>query len=100
MGTIAKELEKQYEGKIIAKSDYVSKPGENGYRAIHYIIEIDGRMVEIQTSTTSLRTADLATHDTVYKQEFPVSTEAAQELSTAADRIMYLECLKLKNGAQ
>lgn len=98
MGTIAKELEKQYEGKIIAKSDYVSKPGENGYRAIHYIIEIDGRMVEIQTSTTSLRVADLATHDTVYKAEFPVSPETSQELSTAADRIMFLECLKLKNS--
>ncbi len=96
MGEVARKLEEHYEGKIVAKSDYVSEPGENGYRAIHYIIDIGGRMAEIQTSTTSLRAADLATHDTVYKQEFPVSPETAQELSTAADRIMFLECLKEK----
>lgn len=96
MGEVAKRLEKMYEGKIVAKSDYVSQPGENGYRAIHYIIDIGGRMAEIQTSTHDLRMADLATHDTVYKAEFPVSPEASKELSTAADRIMYLECLKAK----
>ncbi len=96
MGEVAKRLEKEYEGKIIAKSDYVSKPGDNGYRAIHYIIDIGGRMAEIQTSTQSLRTADLATHDTVYKAEFPVTPETSKELSSAADRIMFLECLKAK----
>lgn len=96
LGEVAKALEKKYEGKIVAKSDYVTNPGANGYRALHYTVDIDGRMTEIQASTTSLRTADLATHDTVYKQEFPVSPEAAQELAGAADRIMFLECLKLK----
>jgi hypothetical protein len=98
MGKVASALEKQFEGKIVAKSDYVSEPGENGYRAIHYIIDIGGRMAEIQTSTTSLRMADLVTHDTVYKKEFPVSKETSQELSTAADRIMFLECLKTKGS--
>lgn len=96
MGQVAERLEKLYDGKIIAKSDYVSKPGDNGYRAIHYIIDIGGRMAEIQTSTQSLRTADLATHDTVYKAEFPVTPETSKELSSAADRIMFLECLKAK----
>ena len=99
MGEVATRLEKLYEGKIVAKSDYVSKPGDNGYRAIHYIIDIGGRMAEIQTSTQSLRTADLATHDTVYKAEFPVSPETSKELSTAADRIMFLECLKATKGS-
>ena len=98
MGKIASALEKQFEGKIVAKSDYVSEPGDNGYRAIHYTIDIGGRMAEIQTSTTSLRVADLVTHDTVYKNEFPVSKETSQELSTAADRIMFLECLKTKGS--
>lgn len=96
MGKVAERLEKQYEGKIIAKSDYVSQPGANGYRAIHYIVDIGGRMAEIQTSTQSLRLADLATHDTIYKTEFPVSPEAAAALSTAADRIMFLECCKVQ----
>lgn len=96
MGEVAKALEEKYKGNIVAKSDYVSDPGANGYRAIHYIIDIGGRMAEIQTSTTSLRAADLATHDTVYKPEFPVTPQTAQELSTAADRIMFLECLKTK----
>lgn len=96
LGEVAKSLESKYKDKIVAKSDYVSNPGDNGYRALHYIVDINGRMVEIQASTTSLRAADLATHDTVYKPEFPVSPETAKELSTAADRIMYLECLKLK----
>lgn len=99
MGEVATRLEKLYEGKIVAKSDYVTNPGDNGYRAIHYIIDIGGRMAEIQTSTQSLRTADLATHDTVYKAEFPVSPESSKELSTAADRIMFLECLKATKGS-
>lgn len=96
MGDVAKAIEQRFDGKIVAKSDYVSQPGDNGYRALHYIVDIGGRMAEIQTSTTSLRAADLATHDTVYKPEFPVSQETAKELSTAADRIMFLECLKTK----
>lgn len=98
LGEVAKGLESKYKDKIVAKSDYVSTPGDNGYRALHYIVDINGRMVEIQASTTSLRAADLATHDTVYKPEFPVSPETAKELSTAADRIMFLECLKLKES--
>lgn len=98
LGVVAKGLEEKYKDNIVAKSDYVSTPGANGYRAIHYTVDINGRMVEIQASTTSLRAADLATHDTVYKPEFPVSPETAQELATAADRIMYVECLKLKES--
>jgi hypothetical protein len=99
MGEVANRLEKLYKGKIVAKSDYVSKPGANGYRAIHYIIDIGGRMAEIQTSTHNLRAADLATHDTVYKEEFPVTPETSKELSTAADRIMFLECLKASGSS-
>lgn len=98
MGDVARAIEEKYDGNIVAKSDYVSEPGENGYRALHYIVDIGGRMAEIQTSTTNLRAADLATHDTVYKPEFPVSSETAKELSTAADRIMFLECLKVKES--
>lgn len=94
MGEVARRLEKLYEGKIVAKSDYVSQPGDNGYRAIHYTVDMGGRMVEIQTSTHSLRTADLVTHDTVYKAEFPVSPETSKELQSVADRIMFLESLK------
>ncbi|MFA7482255.1 MAG: hypothetical protein WC314_17240 [Vulcanimicrobiota bacterium] len=99
MATVTSSLEAKYGDQIVAKSDYVSNPGANGYRAIHYTVNIDGRMVEIQASTTALRTADLATHDTIYKPEFPVSPQTAQELSTAADRIMFLECLKLKESS-
>lgn len=93
VGSVAHTLEKGFEGKVVAKSDYISNPRDNGYRALHYIVDLGDRMAEIQVTTHSLRKADLATHDTVYKREVPVSEPGAQELSRTADRMMFLECM-------
>lgn len=94
VGSAAHKLEKQYEGKIVARADYLSDPGENGYRALHYIVDMGDRMAEIQLTTHKLRATDLATHDTVYKELVPVADETKEKLAGAADRAMYVECLQ------
>ncbi|MCW5866251.1 MAG: hypothetical protein KIS61_03210 [Candidatus Eremiobacteraeota bacterium] len=98
MGEAAHKLEKHYEGKIVAKDDYVSQPGALGYRALHYIVDLGDRMAEIQLSTHDLRATDLATHDTLYKPEFPIDAETAEKLSGSADRVMEAESFRYRTG--
>ena len=93
LSNVTYKLEEQFADKIVARCDYISNPGENGYRAIHYIVDLGDRMAEIQVTTHKLRAADLATHDTVYKPDIPIPKETSEKVASAADRIMYLECL-------
>ncbi len=93
LSNITYKLEEQFGDKLVARCDYISNPGENGYRAIHYIVDLGDRMAEIQVTTHKLRAADLATHDTVYKPDIPIPKETSEKVASAADRIMYLECL-------
>ncbi|MFN8609574.1 MAG: hypothetical protein U0931_18690 [Vulcanimicrobiota bacterium] len=93
LSQITYKLEEQFGDKMVARCDYISNPGENGYRAIHYIVDLGDRMAEIQVTTHKLRAADLATHDTVYKPDIPIPKETSEKIATAADRIMFLECL-------
>lgn len=93
LSNITYKLEEQFGDKLVARCDYLTNPGENGYRAIHYIVDLGDRMAEIQVTTHKLRAADLATHDTVYKPDIPIPKATSEKIATAADRIMYLECL-------
>lgn len=93
LSNVTYKLEEQFGDKIVARCDYITNPGENGYRAIHYIVDLGDRMAEIQVTTHKLRAADLATHDTVYKPDIPIPKETSEKVASAADRIMYLECL-------
>jgi len=93
LSAITHRLEEQFGDQLVARCDYISNPGENGYRAIHYIVDLGDRMAEIQVTTHKLRAADLATHDTVYKPDIPISKETTEKIASAADRIMFLECL-------
>ncbi|MBS2033899.1 hypothetical protein JST97_02875 [bacterium] len=91
LGDAAHLLEKRYQGKIVAKDDYLSRPGALGYRALHYVVDLGDRMGEIQLSTQDLRATDLATHDTLYKPNFQVDESTAEKLRGAADRVMDAE---------
>ena len=93
LSQVAHSLEKSLGGKVVGRNDYISNPGDNGYRALHYIVDLGDRMAEIQVTTHKLRAADLATHDTVYKTDIPIPKESTEKLSSAANRIMFLECL-------
>lgn len=93
LSSVTYKLEEQFGDNIVARCDYITNPGENGYRAIHYIVDLGDRMAEIQVTTHKLRAADLATHDTVYKPDIPIPKETSEKVASAADRIMYLECL-------
>ena len=94
LGKVAHKIEQMYRDKIVAKSDYLSEPGVNGYRALHYTVDLGDRMAEIQMTTVLLRATDLATHDTLYKPQIPLEEADAAMLSTAADRAMFHECVK------
>jgi len=95
LGNVARSLEKMYDGKVVAKNDYLSEPGENSYRALHFIVDMGDRMAEIQITTHRLRACDQASHDTVYKPMIPVTEKTKEMLSTAGDRAMFVECLEL-----
>lgn len=94
MGKMAHKLEHLYADKIVAKKDMLSEPGANGYRALHYTVDLGDRMAEIQLTTQLLRATDLATHDTLYKPQIPLAEEESQMLATAADRAMFHECVQ------
>ncbi|MBS2040964.1 hypothetical protein JST97_38615 [bacterium] len=98
LGDAASKLEKHFEGKIVAKDDYLSQPGALGYRALHYVVDLGDRMAEIQLSTHDLRATDLATHDTLYKPMFQVDEATAQKLQGSADRVMEAECFRCLCG--
>lgn len=95
LGSVARSLEKMYDGKVVAKNDYLSEPGENSYRALHFIVDMGDRMAEIQITTHRLRACDQASHDTVYKPMIPVTDKTKEMLATAGDRAMFVECLEL-----
>ncbi|MBS2038603.1 hypothetical protein JST97_26725 [bacterium] len=98
LGDAAGKLEKHFEGKIVAKDDYLSKPGALGYRALHYIVDLGDRMAEIQLSTHDLRATDLATHDTLYKPFFQIDETTAKKLEGSADRVMEAESFRCLCG--
>ena len=60
------KLENMFKNAITDMDDYYKNP-LSGYRAIHYIITIDGVPVEIQLKTKRMKRLSLASH-TPYKQ--------------------------------
>lgn len=98
LGDAANKLEQHFEGKIVAKDDYLSHPGELGYRALHYVVDLGDRMAEIQFSTHDLRATDLATHDTLYKPFFEIDEATAKKLEGSANRVMEAESFRYQCG--
>ena len=94
LGKMAKRFEEMYGDKLVTKDDYFLKPGANGYRALHYIVDLGDRMAEVQMTTKGMRASDLATHDTVYKPLKPVTDEQVERLKGVADRLMFVELSK------
>jgi ppGpp synthetase/RelA/SpoT-type nucleotidyltranferase len=48
---VAERLQKNWRNQRIVAYDYVRRPKESGYRAIHLVITEDGRRIEIQLRT-------------------------------------------------
>jgi hypothetical protein len=93
MGIATMLLEERLGDRVLDKLDYMSKPSVNGYRAVHYIVEFGDRAVEVQVTTRNLRLADLATHDTLYKQpgSNELDSEAREALADLADKAMFVD---------
>ena len=48
---VADRLRKNWRVRLLADDDYVRRPKESGYRAIHLVVLRDGRRIEIQLRT-------------------------------------------------
>ncbi len=96
---VSQALEKQLGAKIVGKDNYFTNPGDNGYRALHYIVDLGDRMAELQVTTHNQRAADQVTHDTLYKplKPLPESTDKKQ-LETVADRGFALDLDSFDSG--
>lgn len=47
-------LERAWGSDIVRRSDYIAAPRESGYRAVHLVVERDGKPVEIQLRSASM----------------------------------------------
>ncbi|MBN9609054.1 MAG: hypothetical protein BGO26_14375 [Actinobacteria bacterium 69-20] len=48
---VREHLEKTWAASVIRTRDYVTNPNASGYRALHIIVERDGRRIEVQLRT-------------------------------------------------
>ncbi len=90
---ITEAIEKKYGGVIQEKTNYYEHP-KGPYRAIHYIVDIDGQPTEIQVSTKRMRVSFDAYHDTVYKEDpnHPLSEPTKKRFGRLVDQALYLDC--------
>jgi len=63
---VAKRIDKGLYGKVIEVVDFYKNPN-NGYMALHYIIERDGTLIEVQLKTKRMKNVNMLSHD-AYKK--------------------------------
>jgi putative GTP pyrophosphokinase len=110
-------IERNWGSEITRRRDYVDRPNDMGYRALHFTVLRDGRKIEVQVRTrgqqtwaNSIEAADSrlkltlkdgiapdsmleyfsAAGDYIYHQEYglPVGVELTNRLQTATDRVI------------
>lgn len=94
---ISEALLKQDDLTLIARKDYIRNPKPNGYRSLHFIVEIpiflshEKRMMkaEIQFRTIAMDFWASVEHQLRYKKDIVFTDEMAQEL---------LECAEMSAG--
>lgn len=95
--SISEALLKQDDVTLIVRKDYIQNPKPNGYRSLHFIVEIpiflsrEKRIMkaEIQFRTIAMDFWASVEHQLRYKKDFIFTDEMAQEL---------LECAKMSSG--
>lgn len=53
LARVYRRLRKQWAGQIRRERDYIEEPKVTGYRAVHVVVERDGRRIEVQLRTVS-----------------------------------------------
>lgn len=96
---VTQSIEKKYGDSIIEKTNYYENP-KGPYRAIHYIVDINGQPTEIQVSTQNMRIAFDAYHDTCYKYDpkNPLSDSMKARFEGIIDKAIYLDGLEYSRG--
>lgn len=51
---LATHIRLRWSDSIVRCKDYIADPRESGYRAIHLVVERDGRLIEIQLRTSNM----------------------------------------------
>jgi ppGpp synthetase/RelA/SpoT-type nucleotidyltranferase len=77
--------------KIVEKEDMITDQRGTGYRAIHYLAEVDGRVVEIQIHTHRGTIWAAASHRLVYKGPFPNDEAVVSYLNRLSETIFWLD---------
>ncbi len=91
--TIAEAFLKQDDITLIRQKDYIYNPKPNGYRSLHFIVEVpiflshEKRLMkaEIQFRTIAMDFWASVEHELRYKKDFTFTDEMAQELLKCAE---------------
>ena len=91
--TIAEAFLKQDDITLIRQKDYIYSPKPNGYRSLHFIVEVpiflshEKRLMkaEIQFRTIAMDFWASVEHELRYKKDFTFTDEMAQELLKCAE---------------
>ncbi len=80
----ARQIEDTFE--VIDREDYYDRP-QNGYRALHYIVRVQGKPVELQLKTERMAAIAKASHTAYKRGELDgTSMEYLTEVALRADR--------------
>ncbi len=96
-------LKKHDDLKILKVKDYVANPKKNGYKSLHFIVEIpvfltsktEYVQIEIQIRTIAMDFWASLEHKIYYKFDEGVPAKLLHELKEAADLVNYLD-IKMK----
>ena len=77
--------------KIVEKEDMIADQRGTGYRAIHYLAAVDGRLVEIQIHTHRGTIWAGASHRLVYKGPFSKDKAVIAYLNRLSETIFWLD---------
>jgi ppGpp synthetase/RelA/SpoT-type nucleotidyltranferase len=77
--------------KTVEKEDMITDQRGTGYRAIHYLVEVDGRIVEIQIHTHRGTIWAAASHRLVYKGPFSNDKAVIAYLNRLSETIFWLD---------
>ena len=60
--TVDKEIQKGAIGKVVEREDMYDSP-KGGYRAVHYLVEADGYIIEVQLKTKRQKDVNVLSHN-------------------------------------
>ena len=96
---LAGVIEKHKDFTVLRKTDYIQAPKPNGYRSLHYVVEVPVAIsevilrmpVEVQLRTIAMDMWASLEHELHYKSNKNVSDEATEELRECARHLAEID---------